>query len=138
MNPNLAKILIQRGIIRQGTVLEAYQKAKSLSCVYDSYSMSRYVVLKATASGEWVYFLVASGRKAQQRIRCDYVANIDGMAIERVAAAHQLCMDGSVIVSSSRRGRKKEVALPHKLIEALPTDLLQQQSTGDCLAHHDG
>ena len=124
MNPNLAKMLVQRGVIRQGTVLEAYQSAKSLSCVYDSFAISRYVVLGASTSGEWVYFNVASDATERHRIRCDFVSSIDGMEIERVAAAHQLREDGSVIKPTSRRGRGKRkkptpaLPAPEPIVEA--------------------
>jgi hypothetical protein len=110
MDTQLAKVFVQRGIIRQGTIIEAYQSARGLSCVCDSYAYMRYVVLKARAvriqHEEWVYFDVISSRKEQRSVRCDYVACIDGMAIERVAGAHQLNPDGSAIVT---RGRHKSI-----------------------------
>jgi hypothetical protein len=108
MEKALAKAFVQRGVIRQGTVLEAYQSARGLSCVCDSYALTLYVVLGASASGEWVYFNVASSQTQQQRIRCDFVTAIDGMAIARVAAAHHLHMDGRPIVPASRRGATAE------------------------------
>lgn len=111
MDANLAKILVQRGVVRQGTVLEAYQTAKGLSGVCDSFEMKRYIVLGASTSGDWVYFTVASSQTERQRIRCDFVASIDGMAIERVATAHQLREDGSEIKTTTRRSRTKRAAL---------------------------
>jgi ABC-type uncharacterized transport system ATPase subunit len=95
MNGKLAKILVARGVIRQGTILEAYQSTKGLSCGYDSYALARYVVVAATTSGDEVFFTVVSSATDQQRIRSDFVKAIDGMAIQRVVAAHQLTMDGT-------------------------------------------
>jgi hypothetical protein len=107
MEPILAKVLVQRGVIRQGTVLEAVQSAKGLSGVCDSFALQRYVVLAASVSDGWVYFTVAVNPEERQRIRCDYVASIDGMLIERVITAHQLRSDGSEIKGKPRRSRTK-------------------------------
>ena len=112
MNPTLARVFVQLGVIRQGTVLEAYQSAKGLSCVCDSYREGHYVVLSASVTDDWVYFRVASNATERHKVRCDYVTAIDGMAIERVAAAHQLHMDGTKAGSGMRRGRKRIVAPP--------------------------
>ena len=106
MNANLARILVQRGVIRQGTVVEAYQSAKGLSCLCDSYALTSYVVIGATASSDHVYFDVLVSQTDRQRLRNDYIASIDGMAVKRVAAAHQLQEDGHPI-AASRRGRKR-------------------------------
>jgi len=128
MNPILAKAFIQRGVIRQGTVLEAYQSAKGLSCVCDSYTEGRYVVLAATTADEWVYFDVVSSAKDRHKLRCDYVTAIDGMAIERVAAAHQLRMDGSQIISGVRRGRKPRLLDESRIPMLRPSDQQQEAS----------
>src|SRR3569832_2050282 len=105
MNANLAKVLVQRGVIRQGTVLEAYQSARGLSCSCDSYALTSYVVIGASAAGDHVFFDVLASQTTRQRLRNDYIASIDGMAIKRVAEAHQMQEDGTP-VSGSRRGRK--------------------------------
>jgi hypothetical protein len=111
MEPNLAKILVQRGVIRQGTVLEAVQSAKGLSGVCDALALKRYVVLSASVSDGWVFFKVASNPEERQRIRCDVVSSIDGMLIERVTTAHQLRSDGSEIKAKPRRTRSKRQPL---------------------------
>lgn len=142
MDTNLAKILVRRGVIRQGTVLEAYQTAKGLSGVCDSFEMKRYIVVGASTSGAFVYFTVASSATERQRIRCDFVVSLDGMMIERVASAHQLREDGSEIKAKARRSRTKRPLLflpvEHELVEAVPAEAAQHGATGDCMAHHDG
>jgi hypothetical protein len=105
MDTNLAKVLVQRGVIRRGTILEAYQSAKGLSCICDSYSLTSYAVLRASADTAYVYFDVASSSTEQCRIRSDYVTTIDGMAVKRVAAAHLLKEDGSPIMRRTRQRR---------------------------------
>ena len=111
MDTQLAKVFVQRGIIRQGTIIEAYQSARGLSCVCDSYAYMRYVVLQAravrTGDEEWIYFDVISSQKERRSVRSDYVTCVDGMAIERVAGAHHLKPDGSVMVTPTPRGRRK-------------------------------
>lgn len=112
MNANLARVLVQKGIIRQGTIIEAYQSARGLSCQCDSHKLTEFVVVKATASNGYVYFDAVSGREEQKsRIRCDYVATIDGMEIKRVAASHHITEDGEPIKVSTRRGRRRDKRL---------------------------
>lgn len=140
MNTKLAKVLVARGVIRVGTVLEAIQSAKGLSCVCDSYAESRYVVLGASATDDWVFFNVAVSKTERQRVRCDFITGIDGMAIDRVAAAHQLHTDGNPIVPTSRRGRtrkkiKETPLLAHELVEGFPAEIAEQTTTTDRLAH---
>jgi|SRR5882672_1620875 len=134
MNPILAKVFVQLGVIRQGTVLEAYQSAKGLSCVCDSYREGRYVVLSASMTDDWVYFRVASNAAERHRIRCDYVTAIDGMAIERVAAAHQLRMDGSPSGTGVRRGRKRH-AKPVDAIVASALVVVTGETQNERAAH---
>jgi hypothetical protein len=64
-------------------------------------------VLAATATDEFVFFEAVSSSTERQCVRSDYVASIDGMAIKRVAAAHQLQENGLPVVPPSRRGRKR-------------------------------
>jgi hypothetical protein len=126
MDTALARAFVQRGVIRQGTVLEAYQSARGLSCVCDSYALTGYVVLGASASGEWVYFNVVSSQTQHERIRCDFVKAIDGMDIARVAAAHHLHMDGRPVVPASRRGAKPEPA-PVPADTEVPADQVRER-----------
>jgi hypothetical protein len=136
MDTKLAKVLVQRGVIRQGTILEAYQSAKGLSCVYDAYAFIRYVVIGAKASAGYVYFEVASSPTERHSIRSDYVAGIDGMAIKRVAAAHQLQEDGEPIRSPVRRERKRgRLALPHFPVEPVPSMSVDHDAGGNRLGH---
>jgi hypothetical protein len=108
MHSKLARALIERGVIQPNTVLQVYQSAKGLSCVCDSYALTDYKVLGAKAIGEYVFFEVETTDSApqRQRVRSDYVVSVDGMAINRVAAAHQLQENGSPIQRASRRRRK--------------------------------
>ena len=139
MEPVLAKILVQRGVIRQGTVVEAVQIAKGLSgVVCDAFATKRYVVLAASVSEGWVYFAVASSPTERHRIRCDFVRSIDGMDIERVATAHQLRKDGSEIKSKPRRSRTKRSLplLQHGIVEPIPAEAAQRLAAPDSVAHH--
>lgn len=107
MQTKLARELVSLGVIRQGTVLEAYQSARGLSCVDDAYALTRYVVLGASATEDYVYFKVVSKPDEPARLRCDYVAAIDGMAVRRVAAAHRLQESGDPLQRVPRRRTPK-------------------------------
>jgi hypothetical protein len=111
MDTNLAKVLVQLGVIRRGTVLEAFRSAKGLSCVCDSYSLTSYRVLGASVSQDHVYFDVVSSPTERYRLRSDYVRTIDGMAIKRVAAAHQLREDGSPVLRRPRKRKRGRLLL---------------------------
>lgn len=103
MKAKLARALVQRGVIRQGTVLEAYQSAKSLAGICDSHKSMTYVVLGAKATTETVTFEVIGADRVRYRVPCDFVQTLDGMKVDRVAASHHLTEDGEDAVKKRRQ-----------------------------------
>lgn len=107
MNSKLARTLVQRGIIRQGTILEAFQSAKSLAGVCDSHKLMTYAVLGAKATSDTVTFETIGTDREKYRVPCEFVQTIDGMKIKRVAASHELDEDGNVVAVKRRRKTKE-------------------------------
>ena len=57
MNSNLARILIERGVIQRGTILDSYYSAKGISCQCDTSVLGRFKLVGAQATSDWVYFV---------------------------------------------------------------------------------
>jgi hypothetical protein len=108
MKPTLAKLLIENGIIRYGTVFEVYHNTKGISGQYDSTILDSFRLIGAQSIGEWVYFVTLGSDNNQHRIRCDYVISVDGMPISRLAESHSFNENGED-VKTVRRGRRKKI-----------------------------
>jgi len=107
METKLARILIERGVIQRGTVLEAYYSTKGISCQCNASVLGTFRLVGAQATKDWVYFeTFMPDTTNQYRIRCDYVISLDGMPLQRIAEAQQLTQDGEVVKSNSRRGKR--------------------------------
>lgn len=107
MQSKLARILIERGVIQNGTILDAYYNTRGISCRCDAAILGRFRLIGAQATKDWVYFeTIIPDTTERYRIRCDYIIALDGMPLERVAESQQLTIDGEVR-ASSRRGRRK-------------------------------
>ena len=109
MTSGLARVLLARGIIRQGTVVDAYSNVRGLSCVCNSNVLSSFLIIRARLLNktEVVFDTLGAGQVAQL-IRAADVINLDGMPVERVALAQNLHVDGTPLASKSRRGRRKK------------------------------
>jgi hypothetical protein len=108
MKTQLARVLIERGVIQLGSVFEAYYNTKGISCQIDSPVLGSFKLIGAKATKEWVYFETLGPDQTRQLLRCDYVTSFDGMAIARIAESHQLTDDGDD-AKAIRRGRRKPV-----------------------------
>jgi hypothetical protein len=102
MQAKLARVFVQRGIIRQGSIIEAYQSAKGLSGICDSHKLMTYAVLGAKATDSVVTFETIGSDKQRYRVPCEFVQTLDGMDIGRVAESHRLTDDGDEIPKKRR------------------------------------
>lgn len=102
MQTKLARIFVERGIIRQGTIIEAYQRAKGLSGVCDSHKLMTYAIVGAKASDGAVTFETIGSDKQRYRVPCEFVRTLDGMEVSRVAASHYLTEDGDELPKKLR------------------------------------
>lgn len=110
MKSKLARVLIERGVIQRGTILEAYHNTKGISCQCDTEVLGRFRLIGAQATRDWVFFeTIIPETKEQHRLRCDQIISLDGMPVDRIAESQQLNEDGEV-KANSRRGRKSAEA----------------------------
>jgi hypothetical protein len=108
MKAKLARILIERGVIQRGSMLEAYHNTKGISCQCDASVLASFRLIGAQATKEWVFFeTIIPDTKERQRIRCDQIISLDGMPLDRIAESQQLTEDGEDAKLNSRRGRRK-------------------------------
>jgi hypothetical protein len=111
MNPNLAQALLSKGVIRMGTVIQAYQHVKSLSCVCNSSVIVSYIITRARlVGGKRVLFDAVNPEQIRHVVESEQVVMVDGMLIDRLAYSHNLSMDGIDVTRRTRRGRRKHVA----------------------------
>lgn len=105
MQSNLARALVARGIIRAGSMIEAYKKVRSLSCSRDARVVGSFLVKKAVAIDGLVFFDTAADGE-HHRIPCTEVVSVDGMPIFRLAISHHLNLEGESLKRARRRGRR--------------------------------
>jgi len=103
MNAKLARALVQRGVIRQGTIIEAYQSARGLSCVCDSHKLMTFAVVAAKAANDAVAFETIGTDQVRYRIPSEFVQTLDGMMVKRVAASHRLTEDGNELAPRRKK-----------------------------------
>jgi hypothetical protein len=109
MNSALARALLVKGVIRQGTVIEAYQNVRGLSCVQDSSVMLSFVISRAVLlNGKRIVFDSIGPDQIPCRLPSEDVVSLDGMLIERIASSHNLALDGTELAARSRRGRRRK------------------------------
>jgi hypothetical protein len=110
MKSKLARVLIEKGVIQKGTILEAYHSARGLSGQYDAAIPASFKLIGAQAVGEWVYFNAIGPDDEQCRIRCDYIIALDSMPINRVIESLQLTENGDDVAPRRNRRRNKDPA----------------------------
>jgi len=109
MQSKLALVLLNRGVIRQGTTLAANQKVRGLSCTNSETVLHTFVITAARLqNGECVIFETLDPEQLPCRIRSEDVIMLDGMLIDRIALAQNLTCDGIELAKRSRRGRRKK------------------------------
>lgn len=95
MKSKLARILIERGVIQRGTMMEAYYNTKGISCLCDTEVLGTFRLVGAQATKDWVYFeTIIPDTKEPYRLRCDQIISLDGMPMVRISEAQQLNEDG--------------------------------------------
>lgn len=122
MKIELTKILIEKGIIKEGTLIEAYHSVKSLSCVDNSKIVGEFIVLKAKKRQDEIFFEVLSDTNNKKEIAASDILMVDGMDEPRLGEAFMLNIAGEKIPSQRKRGRKSkeemhQIEIQNKCIE---------------------
>lgn len=113
MQPLLARKLIDKGAIRQGTEFEAYHTAPYLSSLNTARVVKRFVIHAARVLGDGsvAFDAYVDPDPTLYRLSCSDVLSIDGMDEKRFAGIYALTVAGDDIAQGKRRGRR-----PKKLI----------------------
>jgi hypothetical protein len=106
LKPELSKILIERGVIRESTIVEAYHFTKGLSCTNNSKVLGEFAVIRALKRGNDIVFDVLTRDNIKEEIDALDVITVDGMDEPRLAKAFMLTIDGNKLSAGKRRGRK--------------------------------
>ena len=112
MKTELAKTLIQKGIIRERTTIEAYYFAHGLSCADNSRVLGEFYILRAKKRGDDFVFDVFNGENAIT-VKAQDILSVDGMDEPRLAEAYMLTETGDIIPEGKRRGRKPKGYIDH-------------------------
>jgi hypothetical protein len=111
MKSALARVLLTKGVIRQGTVIEAYQNVRGLSCIRNASVVAAFVIARACLlNGVQIVFDSIGPDQAPCRLPSEHVISLDGMPIERIASSHNLTLDGAEL-TMRRRGRRRKTRL---------------------------
>lgn len=121
MKTELAKILIQKGAIRERTTIEAYHYAFGLSCATNQRVKSEFYILQAKKRGDEIIFVAFNGEHTKLEINANDVLSVDGMDEPRLAEAYMLTESGAAIPEGKRRGRKPKgyVDIPQQTADIL-------------------
>jgi hypothetical protein len=111
MQVSLIKQLVQRGILRENTEIEAH---------YRGYDISGSPIVKARGiflvrnikiiKGVAIFETVSTVDGSKKNIEASDVLLIDGMDYDRLIASHDMDDDGEKVYQGKRRGRKPKVA----------------------------
>jgi hypothetical protein len=125
MKSSLARKLIEKGVIRQGTVFEAYHSSKGLSCTDSSRVVGRFAVSAAKQNTDKTIYLeaISEDGKSIKRFSAEDVISLDGMEIVRLLKIYDVSEDGVDMVPAKRRGRKPKSLL---MAEAADEDLEEE------------
>lgn len=106
MKIELTTILIEKGIIKEGTLIQAYHNVKGLSCRDDNKIIGDFIVTKAKKRQGEIVFEVLSDSNVKKEIYASDMLMVDGMDEPRLACAFMLKISGEKLPSQKKRGRK--------------------------------
>lgn len=109
MNLSLVRKLIETGVIRQQTEIEAFYVGVDMAGVRNARVKSSFFVQGVRlieATGTVIFDAVSTLNGSKVTIRNADVISIDGMDLERLAANYNLDLAGGHVPEPTRRGRK--------------------------------
>lgn len=109
MNLNLVRKLIETGVIRQQTEIEAYYVGADMAGVRNTKVLGTFFIqgvrLNETA-GTVIFDAISTKNGSKKTIRNEDVVSIDGMDLTRLAANYNFDAEGGHVPEPTRRGRK--------------------------------
>jgi hypothetical protein len=108
MQLSLTKKLVEKGVIKTETEIEAMYEAIDLSGVHRTLCRGNFVIMSIKDAAEPI-FEIASGDGKRKRIKSESIISVDGMDPARLASIYNIKADGSDKPVGKRRGRKPKV-----------------------------
>lgn len=108
MDVRLVRKLIETGVIRQKTEMEANYRAVDIGGVRSAEVLGSFFIeqVRITKSGNTIFDVASTEDGRKQTIPCSDVVSIDGMTLDRLIANYNLDAEGNSIPEPKRRGRK--------------------------------
>lgn len=107
LSPQLALALIQKGILRHNTEIDAAYKGVDLSGAAIASVRGNFIITSAKQTPSDIIFETRDTSDGSKRsIKCTDVYMIDGMDPSRFAGIYGLNETGDPIKQAARRGRK--------------------------------
>lgn len=104
MTPALARALIARGIIAVGTAVQITERGQSVD---------NCMIRRALARGKLICFEIGDPCGKIRVIDTEAIARVDGMEIDRLAAAQRLTAEGNAMLGERRGRPRREVRAPN-------------------------
>lgn len=110
MNTELAKRLVEKGLINTSTEVTAKYKTSSLDGANNIFGYQNFMVVQVLPLGEsYMISLVSTVDGHKRTLPIESIVAIDGMAPARFANVYNIKADGTDIKLGKRRGRKPKV-----------------------------
>ena len=110
MNPTLTAKLIEKGVIRFNTEIDAYYNGIDIAGVAQARTPGNFTIVGARKKADSFLFEVRNTIDGSRRIiTCEEVNLVDGMEPERFAEIYGLTAEGVEIKQGKRRGRKPKL-----------------------------
>lgn len=108
MDVRLVRKLIETGVIRQKTELEANYRAVDIGGVRSAEVLGSFFIeqVRITKTGNTLFDVASTEDGRKQTIQCGDVVSIDGMSLDRLIANYNLDTEGNSVPEPKRRGRK--------------------------------
>lgn len=109
MNLNLVRKLIETGVIRQQTEIEAYYVGVDMAGVRNAKVKGTFFVQGVRLNdktGVIIFDTISTKNGAKKTILNEDVVSIDGMDLTRLAANYNFDAEGGHVPEPTRRGRK--------------------------------
>lgn len=113
LTSDLTDLLIQKGLIKVNTEIDADYMAYDIAGVKNARTPGNFMIMGAKKKGDTFVF---EGRStvdgSRHQIDCRDVRQIDGMSPNRFAETYGLTVKGDKIKEGKRRGRKPKETSP--------------------------
>lgn len=110
MNPSLASLLIEKGIIRINTEVDAYYYGIDMAGIAQARTPGNFAIQSAVKKADTFIFEVRSTIDGSfRKLDCREIDLIDGMEPARFAEIYGLTPTGETIRQGKRRGRKPKI-----------------------------